>query len=48
VIQVQQAVDVHAVTMVAVTEQDTLANKRFVSICSMGLLVVYSSVQVKL
>jgi hypothetical protein len=38
--QVPQAVDVSAVAMAMVTEQDTLANKDRV-ICSMGLLLVY-------
>jgi hypothetical protein len=45
--QVPQAVDVHVLTVATVTEQDALANKDSV-ICSMGLLLVYGSVQTKL
>jgi len=40
VLQVPQAVDVRAVTMAMVTEQDTLANKDSV-ICIVGLPLVY-------
>jgi hypothetical protein len=39
-LQVPQAVEVHAVTTAMMTEQDTLASKDSV-ICSMGLLLVY-------
>ena len=39
VLQVAQAVDLHAVTMVTVTQQNTLGNKGS-GICSMGLLLV--------
>jgi hypothetical protein len=39
VLQVPQAVDVYAVAMAMVTQQNTLANKGSV-VCSMGLLLV--------